>query len=55
MDEIYEMLQKKLKTMRDEQTNIVSFDYHEVSQMYQMVCLMKQVKDIVNWGDKGYV
>lgn len=54
MDKVYEMLKDKLETMRFKQESSVTFDFHEVSQVYQIVCLMKQIKGIVNWGDLGY-
>jgi hypothetical protein len=54
MNEIYEMLRQKLSDMRYEQSESVTFDFKEVSQMYQLVCLMKQIREIVNWAENGF-
>lgn len=51
MNELYELLKQKLETMRKEKEGYVEFDYNEVSQLFQFVCFMKQVKELVNWGD----
>ena len=52
MNELYELLKKRIDAMRSEgRTNIV-FSFEEVSQMFQFVCFMKQVKELVNWGEK---
>ena len=53
MNEVYEMLKDKLEEMRFKHESSVLFDFREVSQMYQIVCLMKQIREIVNWGDLG--
>ena len=52
MNELYELLKQKLETMRKEKEGYVEFDYNEVSQLFQFVCFMKQVKELVNWGEK---
>ena len=52
MDELYEMLKKKLQTMRSEQECHIMFDFGEVAQLFQLICLMKQIKDITKWIDK---
>ena len=54
MDELLKMLKRKLDEMRRESKPVTTFDFNEVSQMYQIVCLMKQIKDIADWSDKGY-
>ena len=51
MDEMYELLKQKMETMREEKDDSISFDYYEVAQMYQLVCLMKQIKEIVVWSN----
>lgn len=51
VDEMYELLKKKLHVMRDEKDDSIHFDYFEVAQMYQLVCFMKQIKEIVEWGE----
>lgn len=52
VQELYELLKDKLQYMRDEKDDLVSFEYFEVAQMYQLVCFMKQIKEIVEWGEK---
>lgn len=54
MDEMYEMLKSKLKQMKDEKEDAICFDYYEVAQMYQLICMMKQIREIVGWGNNGY-
>ena len=51
VDEMYKLLKEKLKAMRDENDDSTIFDYYEVSQMFQFVCFMKQIKEIVEWGE----
>lgn len=52
MNELYELLVQKLNDMRNCKCETVGFSYEEVSQLFQFVCFMKQVKELVNWGDK---
>ena len=52
MNELYEMLNRKLNAMRIQGESQVKFDFSEVSQLYQFVCFMKQVKELVNWGEE---
>ena len=52
MNELYKLLKQKLNAMRNEKWETVMFSYEEVAQMFQFVCFMKQVKELVNWGDK---
>lgn len=51
VNEMYENLKAKLEFMREEKDDQVIFDYYEVAQMYQLVCFMKQIKEIVEWGE----
>lgn len=51
MNELYELLKQKLESMRLGKVDHVMFNFNEVSQMYQFICFMKQVKELVNWGD----
>lgn len=51
VQELYELLKDKLQSMREEKDDSVSFEYFEVAQMYQLVCFMKQIKEIVEWGE----
>ena len=53
MDELLEMLKSKLEKMRRNTACTVEFDFCEVSQMYQVVCMMKQIREIAEWSDKG--
>ena len=52
MDELYAFLKYKLEEMRKEKKDTVEIDYYKVAQMYQVVCFMKQIGEIVDWGDK---
>jgi hypothetical protein len=54
MDELYEMLKKKLYDMREIGNPSISFTFDEVSKLYQLVCMMKRIKEITDWCDKGY-
>lgn len=52
MNDLYELLKQKLNRMREESSQLVIFSFEEVSQLYQFICFMKQVKELVNWGEK---
>jgi hypothetical protein len=52
MNELYELLKQKLESMRLGKVDHAMFNFNEVSQMFQFVCFMKQVKELVNWGEK---
>jgi predicted component of viral defense system (DUF524 family) len=51
MDEIYRILKQKIKEMHDNRTDSVSINYEDVARLYQMVCYMKQIKEIANGWD----
>ena len=48
MDEMYEMLKAKIKEMHDNCLTEIDMDYNEIASLYQMVCFMKQIKNITN-------
>lgn len=52
MDELYAFLKYKLEEMRKEKKDTVEIDYHKIAQMYQVVCFMKQIREIVDWGEQ---
>ena len=52
MNDLYELLKQKLNTMRSQGEGHIMFDFSEVAQMFQFVCFMKQVKELVNWGEE---
>ena len=52
MNELYELLKAKLQEMRYAKCETVGFNYEEVSQLFQFICFMKQVRELVNWGEK---
>ena len=54
MDELYRMLKKKLDDMRTKGEPMVGFTFDEVARIYQLVCLMKQIKNIADWCDEGH-
>ena len=53
MNELYELLKQKLNTMRSQGEGHIMFDFSEVAQIFQFVCFMKQVKELVNWGENN--
>ena len=52
MNELYELLKKRIDAMRSEGRSNIVFSFEEVSQLFQFICFMKQVKELVNWGEK---
>ena len=52
MNEISEMLKRKLNEMRSKGETTIMFSFEEVSKLYQFVCFMKQVRELVNWGEE---
>lgn len=54
MDELYRMLKDKLDEMIKGKIPVVSLTFDEVSMLYQQICMMKQVREIVKWCDNGY-
>ena len=52
MDELYAYIKQKLEEMRKEKKDIVEVDYFKMVQIYQAVCFLKQIREIVDWGDK---
>lgn len=54
MDELYKMLKAKLAEMSRKGQPTVKFTFEEVSRVYQLVCLMEQIREITVWCDKGY-
>lgn len=54
MDEMYKMLKRKLEEMRKGRFTETGFSYEEVSRLYQLVCMMKQIIEIADWCDNGY-
>lgn len=47
LDEIYEMMQANLKSIYDNDSEMVKLTVAEFMQLYQIVCYMKQIKHIV--------
>ena len=54
MDEMYKMLKSKLEEMRKEKIPVTSLSFAEASMLYQLVCMMRQIKEIADWCDNGY-
>ena len=54
MEELYWKLRGKLDEMRTESKPTVEMTFGDVSKLYQLVCMMKQIKDIAIWCDNGY-
>ena len=48
MNEIYEILKEKIKEMHETGTTEITMDYSDIAELYQMVCFMKQIKNITN-------
>lgn len=51
MDDLYDYMKLKLEEMRNNRELTVSVDYVEFDRLYQIVCLMKQIKAITGWMD----
>ena len=47
MDEMYELMKRKLDEMRKEKKTEVTMDFAEFASLYQLICYMKQIKFIV--------
>ena len=54
MDELYRMLKGKLNEMRNSSDASVRMNFDEISRLYQLVCMMKQIKEIADWCDEGH-
>ena len=52
MNEVSEMLKRKLNEMRSKGETTIMFSFEEVSKLYQFVCFMKQVRELVNWSEE---
>lgn len=49
MNEMYVYLREKLDEMRKNKTCTVEVDFRKMAEMYQIVCFMKQIKEIMDW------
>ena len=47
LDEIYDMMQEQLRSIYENDKEIVRLTVVEFMQLYQVVCYMKQIKHIV--------
>lgn len=54
MDDLYRTIKSMLDKMRDDRVDEIPIDFHTLSRVYQIICLMKQIRAIATWGDKGY-
>jgi len=54
MDELIKMLKDKLDCMRKDKIPVVGVGFDELSQIYQAMCMMKQIVEIAKWADGGY-
>ena len=54
MDELIKMLKDKLDNMRKGNEPNAEFSFMELSQVYQAMCMMKQIVEIAKWADGGY-
>lgn len=48
LNEAYEILKDKIKEMHDNCLTEIELDYNEIASLYQMICFMKQIKNITN-------
>ena len=51
MEEIYKMLNDKFNEMKEKGKTEIAISFQELARLYQMVCLMKQIKGIINWEE----
>lgn len=49
MDEMHRKLKSKLEEMRKVGNVFTTFTFEEVAEMYQLICMMMQIKEIVKW------
>ena len=49
MDKMYVYLKEKLDEMRKNQDTTIEVDFKTLAEMYQIVCFMKQIKEIMDW------
>ena len=49
MDELYVYIRQKLDEMRKQKTDTVEIDFDKLAKMYQTLCFMKQIRNIVDW------
>ena len=49
MDELYVYLRQKLDEARKNKTDHVEIDFDKLAKMYQILCFMKQIRNIVDW------
>ena len=51
MNELQDKLKAKLDEMQKNGTTDIVLDFHDVARIYQLICMMKQIADIVEWCD----
>ena len=52
MDDLYDYMKSRLEEMRNNRELSVSVDYVEFARLYQIVCLMRQIRSITGWMDE---
>lgn len=51
MDELQARLKMKLDEMQKEGKTNIAMDFSDVARIYQLICMMKQIANIVEWCD----
>ena len=51
MDELQAKLKAKLDEMQKCGTTNIVLDFSDVARIYQLICMMKQIANIVEWCD----
>lgn len=51
VDEMYELLKENLRIMRESKADSITFSFEDTAQIFQFVCLMKQAKELMTFGE----
>ena len=49
MKEMHEKLKEALDEMRETGTMIYTLPFEDIAQLYQILCMMRQIKNIAEW------
>lgn len=47
MEEMYDFLKEKIQEMQEKKTTSVQMDFADVAKLYQIICFMNQIKNII--------
>ena len=52
LDEQYALIEKQMATIRHGVGDTIEVSYQQLSDMLQVICNMKQIRRLVNWGNE---